>query len=233
MSLAAFELALLYKNKPYRLSFQFDLGHYKRLLKTGLPIFGVGNINPLWTTVMNNFIVSVGGPVNFGLYAISNIIRGAVGVIPSAFGQVIYPRMAIMLGEGKGVSQILRSNIKPLIFQFGMMLGVGIIGALLLPLLVPFFLPKYTGGIEAAQWMIFVPAVQSFGALNNMYNVVKKQKWYFVSLLSGAILGSLFIFFRYNSVGFQLATFPQGLLIGQGIQQILALLLLNKIRVDA
>ena len=135
----------------------------------------------------------MGGAVNFGLYALSIIIQGAVGVIPMAFSQVIYPRMSIMLGEGKSVSHILKANIKPLYFQFGLMLTVAGVGAILLLVVIPFILPKYVNGIVAAQWMLFVPAAQSFGALNNIYNVIKKQQWYFFSVVTGAIIGSFFI----------------------------------------
>lgn len=224
--LAIYEFSLLYKNKPYFIQFQYDFKDYKKLLHTGLPIFMVGQVNPLWATILNNIIFSAGGAISFGLYAISNIVQGAIGVIPSAFSSVIYPRMAIMLGEGKSIVQILKVNVKPLFFQFGVMLSVAIAGVILLPIVIPILLPQYVAGIEAAQWMVFVPAVQSFGALNNIYNVVKKQQWYFISLISGAFLGSLFILFQINQRGFYLEVFPQGLLIGKGIQQMMSLIFL-------
>jgi len=226
---AGYELVLLFKNKPYQLDMKFNLNHFKLLFKTGLPIFAVGQINPLWTTILNSLIFNIGGGLSFGLYALANITQGAIGVIPKAFGQVIYPRMSIMLGQGRSITYILKTNVKPLFFQFGLMLIIGILGAYMLPILVPILLPKYSGGIVAAQWMMFVPAVQSFGALNNIYNVVKKQKWYFVSLLSGALMGSLFILSDYTANGFRLAAFPQGLLIGTSIQQLLSLFFLRYI----
>jgi len=228
--LALLEFFLLFKNKPYKLTFTYQLNHFKTLLKTGIPIFMVGQVGPLWHTVMNNIIFSVGGALNFGLYALSSIIQGAVGVIPASFSQVIYPRMSIMLGEGKSVTQIIKSNIKPLIFQFIVMSGISVAGVLLLPIVIPALLPKYTEGILAAQWMLFVPVAQSFGALNNIYNVVKKQKWYFASLLAGAIVGSLFVYFKVQSGDFKLEYFPQGILLGTIIQQVLSLLFLSTLK---
>lgn len=229
--LALYEFILLFKNKPYSLTLTYNLAHFKKLFKTGFPIFMVGQVNQLWAIIMNTIIFSFGGALYFGLYALSTIVQGAIGIIPGAFSQVIYPRMSIMLGKGKSVLEILRANVKPLIFQFGVMLAVGIIGALLLPVIIPLVLPKYIDGIVAAQWMIFVPALRSFGALNNIYNVVKKQKWYFVSLVTGAIVGSLFVYLKIHQKGFYLEVFPQGLLLGTAIQQILSLgfikLLLN------
>jgi O-antigen/teichoic acid export membrane protein len=221
--LALYEFTLLYKNKPYTLTLKYDFIHFKKLFKTGLPIFMVGQVNQLWATIMNNIIFSFGGALYFGLYALSTIVQGALGIIPSAFSQVIYPRMSIMLGKGKSVTQILKANVKPLIFQFGVTLVVSIVGALILPVIIPLALPKYIDGIAAAQWIIFVPAVQSIGAMNNIYNVVKRQKWYFVSLVTGAIVGSIFVYLQILKNGFYLEVFPQGLLLGTAIQQILSL----------
>ena len=230
--LAFYEFILLFRNKPYNLDLNYEMSHFVKLFKTGLPIFIVGQVNKLWSTILNNIIFSIGGALNFGLYGLSMIITGAIGVIPNAFGQVVYPRMSIMLGEGKSISQILKVNVKPLFFQFGVILVVAIPGALLLPVIIPVILPKYVDGIPAAQWMMFVPVIESFGALNNIYNVVKKQTLLFIALITGAAVGSLFILLQVKSHGFYLEVFPQGVLIGKGVQQVLALLFIKKIRYE-
>lgn len=227
ISLAVYQFMLLYNNKPYKLELKYRLSDYKSLLKTGIPIFLVGHVNPIWNTVLDNIIFSVGGALNFGLYAISNIVMGAIGVIPSAFSQVIYPRMAVMLGKGETIESILKKNVKPLFFQAGIMVTLGIVTALFLPYIVPILLPKYVEGIKAAQWMVFVPAVRSFGALNNIYNVVKKQGWYFFSLIAGALVGTAYIWFMYRANGFKLEVFPQGIILGTSIQQGFSLLFLT------
>ena len=165
----------------------------------------------------------MGGATYFGLYALSNIINGAIGVIPNSFSNIIYPRMAIMLGKGKSISYILKANLKPLFFQFFVILFIAISGVILLPIIVPVVLPKYADGVNAAQWMCFVPVVVSFGALNNIYNVVKRQKFYFFALITGAIMGTLFVFIQIKINGFYLVVFPQGLIIGKIVQQILGL----------
>lgn len=230
ITLTLYEFALLFRNKPYKLNCSFNKTHLKKLFKTGLPIFIVGQINPLWATILNNIIFSSGGALNFGFYSLSNIIQNAIGVIPSSFSQVIYPKMAIMLGEGKSVSDIIKANIKPSVFQFGVLTSISVVGVLLLPLIIPYILPKYVDGIRAAQWMMFVPVVSSFGSLINIYNVVKKQKWYFISLVTGSIIGSLFILRQIQQRGFYLEVFPQGLLIGNALQQVLGLLFISKIK---
>lgn len=223
VALAIYQFVLLYKNKPYKLEFKAELIHFKMLFKTGLPIFIVGYVNPLWSTVINNMIFAFGGALSFGLYSLSTIVEGTLKVIPTSFGGVIYPRMSIMYGEGKSVSEIIKANIKPLIFQFGFMLLVAVAGCFLLPVIVPYILPKYVDGIRAAQWMMFIPVALSFGSINHIYNVTKQQKWYFISLLIGVVIGSAFILVKNKLSGFDLVIFPQGLLLGKIVQQILSI----------
>ena len=225
--LVIYQFGLLFFNKPFGLQTTLKLWHLKTLLKTGFPIFIVGQINPLWTTVINSFIFSVGGALNMGLFGLSSIAQKAIGVIPVAFSSVIYPRMTIMLAEGKSIKAIIKSNVRPLFFQFCVVLFVSILGAILLSPSVDYLLPNYAGGVKAAQWMLFIPVAQSFGALNNIYNVVKKQFLFFISLITGVIVGSIFIFCQVYQYGFYLEFFTQGMLLGNVIQQLLSLVFIG------
>ena len=225
--LAIYQFVLLFNSKPFPLKLTFKFRHLKTLFKTGFPIFLVGYVNPLWTTILNNLIFSVGGALNMGLFALSGIVQGAIGVIPAAFSSVIYPRMTMMLGEGKSIKAILKANVRPLFFQVGILLFVAVAGSLLLPPVINLILPRYAGGVKAAQWMLFVEVARSLGMFNNIYNVIKKQFWYFVSLLTGAVIGSVFVLLQVYQHGFSLEVFPQGMLLGIVIQQVLSILFIK------
>jgi O-antigen/teichoic acid export membrane protein len=214
-----YETWLLHKKKPYRITLQYQKDDLKKLLGTGFPIFVAGNINPLVTTVMNNVLFSLGGALNYGYYALTNIVSSAIGIIPNSFSQVIYPRMSIMYGEGKSVQHILKVNVKPLIFQFFVLFGMGLVGAILLPWLVPIFLPKYSPGIAAAQWMMFVPATQAFGSMLNIFSVMKKMKPYIIANITGGLISIAYAVIMTSSFGFNLVYFPQALMIGKLFQQ--------------
>lgn len=227
--LALFECCLLYYSSPYRLRWRFRWEDYQKLIRVGFPIFVVGNVNPFWSTVINNLVFSIGGAANFGFYSLSNIVQGAIGVIPSSFSQVIYPRMAIMFGEGKSLPAIVKANVGAIVFQFIVIFLFATIGALVMPYVVPMVLPKYISGISAAQWMLFVPVVQSLGAFSNLYNVVGRQRAYLIALLVGGLIGTAFVFFALETRGFRLEIFPQGLLLGKSVQQVLSLWFLRKL----
>lgn len=219
ISYAFIQFYLLFRHKPYPLSLKVIKEDVIHLFKTGLPIFMVGQVNPLWGTVLNNIIFSLGGATYFGLYALANIIQSSMAIVPQSFGQVIYPRMSIMYGRGDAPGLIIKRNLKPLVFQFFVMLSVAIIGVIVLPIIIPVLLPRYVEGIGPAQWILFASVATSFGAINNIFNVTKQQKYYFIALIIGAVLGTLYVYFRLKGAEFDLLVFPQGYIIGKVVQQ--------------
>ena len=228
MLLATIEFFLLYNKRPIIFYFKYNFKHIKYLFKTGLPIYVVGMINLLWNTIVKSLIFNIGGALSYGYFALSLIVENVFGIIPISLAKVIYPKMSIMLGQGEPISKIIKFSIKPLFFQFLLMLFLAIIGVYLLPIIVPIILPNYIDGILAAQWMLFIPVAQSFTSLNSIYNVLKKQKWYLISLLFGAFIGSLFMIIKLNYGGFRLEIFPQGLVIGTIFQQMLSILFIYR-----
>jgi hypothetical protein len=56
---------------------------------------------------------------------------------------------------------------------------------------------------------------------------VKRQRFYFVALFTGALVGSGFILWQLKTHDFYLEVFPQGIILGTAIQQGLSLLFLK------
>jgi O-antigen/teichoic acid export membrane protein len=226
--LASYQFFLLFKNKPIQLSWSFNFKELKELIITGFPIFAVGYINVFWTTILNSYTYKKGGEIAFGLFAISTVIQGALGIIPGALSGLTYPKMTLQYADGKTVTQIKNDFKKVFLFQFLFLLIMSTFVAVLLPFIVNVALPKYSGGIEAAQWMCFVPVIQSLDVFSNLYNVIKKQKMLVFSLIIGAFSGFVFLFLVINSFGFYLSVIPQAMIISTLIQQLLAYFFLSK-----
>ncbi len=224
------EFGLLYYHRPIKVAPAWSYNQLKLLLKTGMPIYIVGQIRPLWTTITRNLIFSLGGPLQFGYYALASMVNGALGIIPNSVGSVLYPRMSIQYGEGKPVNEIIKSVLKPTLLLFTLLLSVALGIYFLLPVVVPKLLPHYVNGIEVAQWFTFLPVIVSLGLVNNIYNVLKQQKWYFISLIIGAVLGLGYTVFMVSYITFNLVYFAQGMMIGVVIQIVLSILFLKKLK---
>jgi O-antigen/teichoic acid export membrane protein len=223
LSVIQFSLFMTNLTVPLQFNFSFNYQNAKDLFKIGIPIFIVGQIGPLWMTISNNVLIEKLGTKQFGLFALSTIVLTSFSIIPRSFSQVIYPRMASMYGANISVSEIVKKNIRPAFFQFILVLIIAILSSLSLPYIVPALLPKYSSGIEAAQWMLFVPVVYSMGVMNNLFNVIRKMKEYTLALALGPIIGLSYIIINLNILeNFDLVIFPKGLILGGLCQQVIS-----------
>ena len=133
-----------------------------------------------------------------------------------------------MFGEKASLSKILNIVWTPMKIQISMLLIIALTGVFLLPVVVENILPKYAPGVLTAQWILFLPVIKAFGLFCNIYNVVQKQLWYLIALLSGALIGVIFIFIKLQLFGFNLCYFPQGLILGSFFQILFAFYFLKK-----
>lgn len=214
------EFFFLYYFSPLKIKGEFSKTPLISLLRTGVPIFIVGNILPLWETIKNSIIFSIGGVTQYGYYALANVVTGAVGIIPASFSQIMYPKMAISYGNNESKKAILQMNLKPMILLAVLGVLILIVGSFTLPYLIDLFLPEYVPAVNVILWTFALPLAASPSLINNYFNIYKLQKQYFIAITFG-ILGSIIYLFLYNYFwSFQLQMFVQSLIIGTMIQNI-------------
>ncbi len=138
--------------------------------------------------------------------------------------------MAKLYGEGMRARDIIKKNLKVMYFQFFILVLIAAFVIVLLPFVIPVLLPQYSEGVRAAQWIALLPVISSFTALNQIFNVTKKQKIFIVTLITGALFGTAFVLICIGVKGFDIVFFPQGLLFGVFIQQMLSLFFAFRIK---
>lgn len=222
------EFYLLYSLRPVKVMPKWSTEYARQLFKTGLPIHIVGQLMPLWNTAKNTLIFTLGGPLQYGYYALVNVSISTINTIPAAFSQIIYPKMAIAYGEGKSKEQVYKIAVKPVLVLFFMGILICIAGYFLLPLLVVYLMPKYIPGVKAALWILLFPIVSAFAPANNYFNVYQKQKHYFFAGLAGIIISAIYIGVYYYMQGFSLELFTQSLIIGTIVQNIMCYYFIKK-----
>lgn len=225
--LSIFDFILLFHMKPVELKLKIDFQDVYSLFKTGIPIFFVGELNPLWYTLIGTIIINFLGPTEMGLFAFCLLILNSIMVIPSSISQVIYPRMAIMLGSGKSIKEILNFSKAPLLWLFIFLVFFSTFSALVVPTLISIFLENYSDAVSASIWILLIPIFLAFSPLNSIYNVMKKQKLYILALLSGIVLGTIYMITRIYLNGYSLEFVTQGILLGIIFQQIISLSLIK------
>ena len=227
---SSIEFILKFRGKPVRLDFSIDYSHIRHLIFNGFPIFGASQLVQLWNNLLNNLIIISGGALSYGLFGLSNLLQNSLGVLPRAVSQVVFPNMILSYSNGMPISEILKSTIKPLIIQFFLLLLVCSLCSVLMPIVVPILLPKYAAGIAAAQWIVFVPVVQSFSSLGNIYATIQKMRFVFFAYTLGGIISLAYLFIGQMLSGFSLVLFAQTFLIGNFVQQFFLIAFLFRLK---
>lgn len=214
VAVAAVGLALLWASRPIKVLSAFDVSTLLKLAKTGLPIMAVGQAFMWWTTLNSTLVLKYVGTEGLGLYSIANLAGPAVLILSSAFGQVIYPRMSEEFGQSGKAVELVRLAVGPTFVNIAVT-GFAVIAAwFALPFFVELVLPKYTGGIEAAQWAVAAAGVMAMAPINNIFNVMKKQGRYGLAIVSG-ILAYIAVLLQLVSDGIDLVDFSQAFLAGR------------------
>jgi O-antigen/teichoic acid export membrane protein len=203
--------------RPVRVGLYWDRQHLrnlKHLLVIGAPIFIVGQVYAWWTVLNSTLVYAYMGDEGMGLYALVLVGGGAMELVPTAVGQVIYPRMAEQYGRTGRLGDLLRMSVKPTIFSVLCMIPAVLVGWWLVEPVIRLILRNYVGAVPAIRWSLLVALVQCLVPISNVYNVVRRQDLYIVAILlgMGAYVGSLLWLVRGGAT---LAAFPQAMLIGR------------------
>jgi O-antigen/teichoic acid export membrane protein len=150
--LVAFVVALLmHLRRPLRVSPGWNKDATVLLLKTGLPIFAMDYLYTSAVTADRVVLLRSGGVKIVGYYALALAVQEAMGVVPKAMREYIYPRMSYSYGSSKDPLHLWRLGIKGSVVAIAIMTPIALVGWVMLPSIVQVWLPKYSAGIKAAQ----------------------------------------------------------------------------------
>ncbi|MCU0612540.1 MAG: oligosaccharide flippase family protein [Candidatus Eisenbacteria bacterium] len=227
--IAASSLMLLWRWRPLKVAFRLRWEPVRQLLKTGIPLLVVGQIYAWWTVLDSTLVLRYAGTEGLGLYALAALAGPTVGMVPHALSQVVYPRMAEEYGRTRHIRPLLRMVWSPVLQSFAVTALLVAVSWVALPYAVRMILPKYVGGIQAAQWSLVATLPLTFMPVNNVFNVVKRQ-----DLLGAAIAFGMAVYvgvmFLLGGTHARLAAFPQAMLVGRVCFISLCVLLITRLR---
>lgn len=217
--------ALLYYWRPVRVGPRWNLRELKHLLVIGAPIFGVGQLYSYWGVANSTLVLKFTGTSGMGLYAMVLLATTALDVVPSAFSQVLYPRMAEEYGRTGDTRRLLRMVYKPTLFLVVGFVAVVAIAWWLVGPVMRFVVPAYAEAISAVQWALPLALVSALSPVTNVFNVVRRQDLYVGAILVGIgfYAGALMWLIRD---GVSLQCFPQAMLLGRGMYLVVSYLLI-------
>lgn len=211
---AAVSTALLYYWRPVRVVPRWNVQHLKHLMMIGAPIFGVGILYSWWGVINSTLVLKLAGTEGMGLYSMVLTASAALGIIPMAVSQVVYPQMAEAYGRGASVHGLVRIAWRPIVITFGGMVPVVAMAWWLVGPAVRLVIPAYAGAVPAMKWGLLLPLIGSLGPINAIFNVHRRQGLYVIAILLGmAANGGGLLWLIRDKVTLQ--AFPQAMLLGQ------------------
>lgn len=224
---ATANLLLLARKQPLPFRPAWWSAGLRRLLKVGFPIFVVGQLASLWILGNNTLVLKILGPRGFGLFSVVLVVGNLATVLPIGIGQVVYPKMARSWGRGVSERELINLARVPTAVSLLVSIPAIVAGWLLLPVLIRWALPRYVEAIEAARWALLTGITASLTPVNNIFNVLGRQRLYGAALLTGMVAhGGCLLFMAARWPTLPLTSFVQALLVGQLVMVLVSYLIL-------
>jgi O-antigen/teichoic acid export membrane protein len=179
---------LLWRRRPFRVLPAWDAAALRRLLATGLPIFAVGYLYLLFTSLDRLLILDGLGQEALGAYTPALLIVQGMAILPTSVAQVLYPRAAEQYGrEGslRNLGRLLFLPIPPLLL---LQLPIVIAAWHFMDVLVLRFMPTFVQGVEAARWALLAGLALSLTFPAILFNVGRHQRLYAAIILVSIVV---------------------------------------------
>src|SRR3569833_2541743 len=140
-----------YSLKKFGVGSEFHKDEFIDLVKIGAPIALAGYLYGLNIVADRSVIALVMDPQSVGVYSISNLIIVGFQTLPTAISMLIYPRAAHAYGKTNSMRSLRKYIYQALFINLAAIVPCALIGYLYIGKIITLFLPKYIGGIGAAQ----------------------------------------------------------------------------------
>ena len=207
-------LALLWRWRPVRVKPGWNRADFKHLMRVGLPIYITGQMYFLWGVADANLVLIFGGARQLGLYSLAGLVNSTFVMIPVSLTQVLFPMMTQRYGSTGRISELYRMAGAPSLMVFGLMLPLVAAAWFLIPPAVGWLVPKYVGGIAAAQWTLITALIMSFTPINNIFNIIRRNELYLIAIAAGLAVYAAALYLLVRG-GFRLEAFPQAMIAGK------------------
>jgi O-antigen/teichoic acid export membrane protein len=141
----------IYRNIGRDIKLEFDFKTSWKYIKLGFPLYAVGALFVVFTTLDRLTTAIFLGTTALGLYGVASIAT-FLGFIPGVIGQIMWPRIAEKLGivgqDWKGLLPFIERPTFLMAYLLPIMIGAVV---LVIPPATELMLPRYVSGIEAGQ----------------------------------------------------------------------------------
>ncbi|XOV92285.1 MAG: oligosaccharide flippase family protein [Bacteroidota bacterium] len=214
---------------PLKFRLEFNLPETRNLIRIGLPIMAVGIAYTFLNTIDRWFVSGFLSIKELGYYSMAILVFGIMVLFSRIISQQIYPRMAMDWSKTLSKLELLKWVSKQTRYVSFLIIPLFIGVVTLFPLIIIYFLPDYSPGINALRIIaigtLFLPFSSGWG---EVLNIIDKQIYYLIIIISAIFLniGLNFIFIK---LGYGIEGIALGTTITFGIYNISLMVISKKV----
>lgn len=176
---------LMYAYAPYRkIKISFDKGVFVKLLKRGVLMMGLTQINGVIQSIPRVLLLYLGGVIQVGLFSPALAMQGVMSLIPNQLVQFLQPQFGYMYGQTKKASTLMVYINKLTVYLPIMILPFSILGFFLIGPIIKFFFPNYISSLWAVKILIIGFVFSTSGITRNILITIKAyREVYFLYIL--------------------------------------------------
>lgn len=182
---------LLHIFRPIKVRLIWDKNAFKKVMKVGLPIFGLVYLDSLSSTIDRLFLLKYSNFSDVGLYSFAFYALSVFTLFSTSIASYIYPRMTYSYGQTND-KHILWLYVKKLTLGLiAFQVPFAIVGYIIIPKAIITYFPNYTPSISSMQILLFaglfkgsVIGVNALWSLKNWKYMIIYQAFYSLLLIT-------------------------------------------------
>lgn len=181
----------LHYHRPFKVKLKFDSINYKKLIKVGLPIFGLAYIQAIAISFDKLLLVKFSDVSSVGIYSFGYLAFASITMFSSSIASYIYPTMSQNYAKDRDSIKLWNYLRKNMTLVFIGLLIIATVGAAVVPFLVEIFFPKYNASIYVMQILFFAGVFN--GSVIGVNVLFSMKKWRLI-VIYNVVFSILLIF---------------------------------------
>ena len=177
-----------FHKRPYKRTGLGSKESLIQLIRVGSPMLISGYVWSVFTACDRTYIASHLSMEAMGLYAISNYVIMAVMMVPTSVNTLLYPKAAARYGSTGEVQSLKVFWKKSLFIYVAMLIPLCALLYFVLPYFVEVFMPKYVGGVKAAQYSLLTCMTFIYRGPSVLFGTLRRNTFLIILLTSSIVL---------------------------------------------
>lgn len=164
-------------------NWHWDFRSIRELIRIGIPIMTIGYLYQVFSVADRTLVAWVKGTEAVGNYALAGLSITAIQSVYTPLAVATYSKANHAYGRSHSVKDLIHSVKRFLILITISVVPIAVVIYFMLPIAIPWLLPKYTAGIRAGQIACIASVAFCYCGTGFVYNVTGHNTIYGILML--------------------------------------------------